>query len=440
MSLPRTSPTPLSPMHAPSQNSQHPPAAAPPPSPVLPPPRATGPLAGVRVLDLTSVVLGPIATQILGDYGADVVKVESLEGDLMRSNGVSLHRGMSSIFLAVNRNKRSVAINLKTDAGRAAVQALIAGADVLVHNMRVAAIERLGLGYAAVQAINPKIVYCMATGFGQDGPDAHRPAFDDVIQAACGLAALTGHGREQPGYVPSLIADKTTGLVVVNAVLAALFHRERTGQGQQVEVPMFETMVAFTLAEHLGGLTFDPAPAKAGYARLLAGGRKPAPTRDGYVALLPYSGEHWVGLFEAGGRPDLIAKYQLHDRQERNGRITELYADLASVTREMATDDLLALCDALDMAATRLYGIDELQAHPQLQAVGLFQPLAHPSEGNTITLRPPTRFERTPASVRFGAPLLGQHSCELLAEAGVDANTLARWLADGVIHQSTVPG
>ena len=158
------------------------------------------------------------------------------------------------------------------------------------------------------------------------------------------------------------------------------------------------------------------------------------------MALLPYSGEHWVGLFEAGGRPDLIAKYQLHDRQERNGRITELYADLASVTREMATDDLLALCDALDMAATRLYGIDELQAHPQLQAVGLFQPLAHPSEGNTITLRPPTRFERTPASVRFGAPLLGQHSCELLAEAGVDANTLARWLADGVIHQSTVPG
>ena len=437
-SLTRTSPTPLSPMHAPSQDPQHPPASAPAPASTLP--RGTGPLDGVRVLDLTSVVLGPIATQILGDYGADVVKVESLEGDLMRSNGVSLHRGMSSIFLAVNRNKRSVAVNLKTDAGRAAVQALIAGADVLVHNMRVAAIERLGLGYAAVQAINPKIVYCMATGFGQDGPDAHRPAFDDVIQAACGLAALTGHDREQPGYVPSLIADKTTGLAVVNAVLAALFHRERTGQGQQVEVPMFETMVAFTLAEHLGGLTFDPAPAKAGYARLLAGGRKPAPTRDGFVALLPYSGEHWVGLFQAAGRPDLIAKYQLHDRQERNARITELYADLATVTRAMATTDLLALCDALDMAATRLYGIDDLPAHPHLQSVGLFQPLAHPSEGDTVTVRPPTRFERTPASVRFGAPLLGQHSCELLAEAGVSADTLARWLADGVIHQSTCPG
>ncbi len=392
------------------------------------------------MLDLTSVVLGPLATQILGDYGADVVKIESLDGDLMRANGVSLHRGMSSIFLAINRNKRSVAVNLKTAAGRDAVLQLVAGADVLVHNMRVAAIERLGLGYAAVSAIKPDIVYCAATGFGQDGPDAHRPAFDDVIQAACGMAALIGVGREQPDFAPTLLADKTAGMAVVNAVLAALLHKARTGTGQYVEVPMLETLVAFTLAEHLGGRTFDPPPAPAGYARLLGGGRKPAPTLDGAVALLPYSGEHWVGLFSAAGRPDLIAKYNLHDRAERNARITELYFDLASVTRTMATAELLVLCDRLDLAATRLYAIDELQNHPHLQAVGLFQPLQHPSEGATITVRPPTLFARTPASVRCGAPQIGQHTLQVLTEAGITPAALDHLLASGVIRQSNAAG
>ena len=397
---------------------------------------SAGPLAGIRVLDLTSVVLGPLATQILGDYGADVIKVESLQGDLIRANGVSRHRGMSSIYLAINRNKRSVAIDLKSPAGRDAVLRLVAGVDVLVHNMRVEAIERLGLGYAAVAAIKPDIVYCVATGFGQDGPDAHRPAFDDVIQAACGMAALIGHDREQPDFAPSLIADKTAGMAVVNAVLAALFHRERSGQGQHVEVPMLETMVAFTMAEHLGGLSFDPPLAKAGYARLLAGGRKPAPTSDGHVAMLPYTTDHWVAFFAAVGREDLARKYNLHDRQERSARVAELYADMTSITRQMSTDECLALCDRLDLPATRIYGIDDLPSHPHLKAVGLFQPLAHPSEGATITVRPPTRFAVTPASVRLAAPRLGEHTVEVLREAGVDDATLARLRADGVILQA----
>ena len=406
-----------------------------PSTPTVPPP-ATGPLAGIRVLDLTSVVLGPLATQILGDYGADVIKVESLQGDLIRANGVSRHRGMSSIFLAINRNKRSVAIDLKTVAGRDAVLRLVAGVDVLVHNMRVEAIERLGLGYAAVAAIKPEIVYCVATGFGQDGPDAHRPAFDDVIQAACGMAALIGHDRAQPDFAPSLIADKTAGMAVVNAVLAALFHRERSGQGQHVEVPMLETMVAFTMAEHLGGLSFDPPLGKAGYARLLAGGRKPAPTSDGHVAMLPYTTEHWVAFFAAVGREDLARKYNLHDRQERSARVAELYADMTAITRQMSTDECLALCDRLDLPATRIYGLDELPSHPHLKAVKLFAPLAHPSEGATITVRPPTRFAATPATVRMGAPLLGQHTLEVLREAGVDNATLAQLRADGVILQA----
>lgn len=395
--------------------------------------RPTGPLAGVRVLDLTAVVLGPLATQILGDYGADVIKLEPPEGDLMRANGVSRHPGMSSIFLAINRNKRSLAIDLKRPEGVAAVKRLLPTVDVLVHNMRTVAIERLGLGHAACAAVNPKLVYCVATGFGEEGPDAGKPAFDDVIQAACGLAALLGHESGVPDYVPSLIADKTTGMALCNAVLAALFERERSGQGQFVEVPMFETMVAFTLAEHLGGLSFDPPLGGAGYARLLAGGRRPAPTADGFVALLPYTGEHWTRFFGRLGRDDLSAKYAVDDRHARNARVKELYADMAALTRTLTTDALLALCRELDIPATRIHAIDQLPQHPQLQAVGLFERSAHPSEGAIVSVRPPTRFARTPAAITRPAPLLGQHSREVLHEAGFSDDELAALHAAHVI-------
>ena len=387
-------------------------------------PRRTGPLAGVRVLDLTAVVLGPLATQILGDFGADVIKLEPPEGDLMRANGVSRQRGMSSIFLAINRNKRSLAIDLKRPEGLAAVLRLLPTVDVLVHNMRTAAIERLGLGHAACTAINPRLIYCVATGFGEDGPDAGKPAFDDVIQAACGLAGLIGHDTGTPDYVPSLIADKTTGLALANAVLAALFERTQSGLGQFVEVPMFETMAAFTLAEHLGGRTFEPPLGPAGYARLLAGGRKPAPTRDGHVALLPYTGEHWRKFFNRVGRADLADKYDVDDRHARNARVKELYADMAAITRTLSTTALLALCTELDIPATRIHTIDELPEHPHLKAVGLFQPQVHPSVGPIVAVRPTTRFARTPAELALPAPTLGQHSAEVLQEAGLSAEEI----------------
>jgi crotonobetainyl-CoA:carnitine CoA-transferase CaiB-like acyl-CoA transferase len=398
--------------------------------------KRSGPLVGVRVLDLTSVVLGPVATQILGDYGADVIKVESVEGDLMRANGVSKNRGMSSIFLSINRNKRSLAIDLKTAEGVEAVKRLLPTVDVLVHNMRVAAIERLGLGYEAVAAINPGIVYCVATGFGQEGPDAGKPAFDDVIQAACGMASLIGHEDGLPDYAPTLLADKTAGLATANAVLAALFHKARTGEGQFVEVPMFETMVAFTMAEHLGGLTFDPPRAKAGYARLLAGGRKPAPTRDGYVAMLPYTTAHWRAFFDHVGRDDLARKYNLEDRHERNARIKELYADLATVTRQLSTEECLELCRRLDVPATRIYSIDELPEHPHLKAVGLFQPVEHPTEGPIFSIRPATRFSRTPAELALPAPTVGQHSEEILREAGFDDAAIERLAEKKCVRRS----
>lgn len=397
---------------------------------------ATGPLAGIRVLDLTSVVLGPLATQILGDYGADVIKVEGLEGDLIRSNGVSKKLGMSSIFLAINRNKRSLAIDLKSKAGADALRKLLPTIDVLVHNMRVAAIERLGFGYDAVAAVNPKIVYCVATGYGQDGPDRDKPAFDDVIQAGCGLAALIGHANNQPDFAPTLLADKTTGLALANAVLAALFHRERTGVGQFVEVPMLETMAAFTMAEHMGGLSFDPPTAKAGYARILAGGRKPAPTRDGFVAMLPYTVDHWQALFAHVGRADLGVKYNLADRYERNARIVELYADLALITGQMSTEECLGVCAQLDIPATRIYSIDELPEHPHLKAVGLFQATDHPTVGATVSIRPPTLFARSPASLRLPAPELGQHSVEVLREAGLSQTELDQLAFGGVIRSA----
>jgi formyl-CoA transferase len=397
-----------------------------------------GPLSGVRVLDLTSVVLGPLATQILGDYGADVIKVENLEGDLIRTAGVSLHRGMSSNFLAVNRNKRSIAVDLKSSEGRGILERLVRGADVLVHNMRVAAIERLGFGYGAVERLKPGIVYCAATGFGQDGPDRDKPAFDDVIQAACGLASLNGVGHEQPHYTPTLVADKTAGMALVNAVLAALFHRERTGRGQYVEVPMFETMVAFMLCEHLGGLAFDPPPAKAGYPRLLTGGRRPVPTRDGYAVILPYTAEHWVEFLGAAGRADLAEKYSVRDRQARNANIVSLYGEMPAITRARTTAEWMEICERLDIPATPIYALDDLLEHPHLEAVRLFRTARHPTEGSVRYVRPPTKFGSTPASVRYLAPAHGQHTAEILREARYSEQEIAALQARGIVIQNTV--
>ena len=398
-------------------------------------PPAPGPLAGIRVLDLTAVVLGPFATQILGDYGADIVKIESPAGDLMRLNGVSLHRGMSSIFLTLGRNKRSIALDLQTQAGADVLRRLIPTADVLVHNMRVEAIERLGFGYAAVAAINPQIVYCAATGFDQDGPDADRPAFDDIIQAASGLAAVASTGRATPDYVPSLIADKTAGMAVVNAVLAALLHRARGGGGQYVEVPMLETMVAFVLTEHLGGLTFDPAPAPPGYARLLEGGRKPAPTKDGFIAMLPYSAGHWRAFFNAAGHPEIGEELAHEDRLLRNANNAKLYAAMRETTPERSTAEWMKICADCDIPATPIYELAQLLDHPQLTAVGLFQMAEHPSEGTIRYVRPATKFFASPASIRSPAPAHGEHTDEILREAGFDDAEIAALHANNIAIQ-----
>lgn len=394
---------------------------------------AAGALDGIKVLDLTAVVLGPLATQILGDYGADVVKVEPPTGDMIRTNGTTLNPTMSSIFLTLNRNKRSLAIDLKKPGSAEIMHRMIAWADVLVANMRPAAMARLGYGYEQAAAINPRLIYCAAPGFGQDGPDKARPAFDDVIQAGCGLAALVSEGLEEPMLVPSLIADKTTGMAVVNAVLAALFHRERTGRGQYVEVPMLEVMTAFTLAEHMGGMTFVPTAGPAGYKRITAGGRKPMPTKDGHIAMLPYTAAHWEAFFAAVDRLDVFRRLGVADRHSRNRNIQEIYRELAAITATRTSAEWLALCYEKDIPATAITALDDIPDHPHLQAVGMFEEVDHPTEGRLRQMKPPVLFSDSPASVRRQAPGIGEHNAEILSEIGFDRAAIEALAAKGVL-------
>lgn len=264
-----------------------------------------GPLAGVRVLDLTSVVLGPYATRMLGDYGADVIKIESPQGDVMRQTGPMRNANMGHLYLHTNRNKRSVVIDLKHTAGRQVMLTLAARADVLVYNIRPQAMERLALGYEQVKAVNSRIIYVGAFGFSQRGPYAARPAYDDLIQGMAGIPWLArAAGAEIPRYAPMILADRTVGLQLAGAIIAALFYRERSGRGQRVDVPMFEGMLSVVLGEHLGGRTFVPPTAGAGYERSLSPDRRPYRTTDGYICALVYTDKHWRKFFEEIGQPE----------------------------------------------------------------------------------------------------------------------------------------
>lgn len=375
-----------------------------------------GPLTGVRVIDLTAVVLGPVATLALADYGAEVIKVETPEGDIMRGNGIVKKKGTSSIFMAVNRNKKSLCLNLKDAKDKEKLLKLIKTADVLVHNMRTAAIKRLGLDYEQVKAVNPRLVYCVATGYADSGAFSGQPAFDEIIQAGCGLASLTGHERGVPEFPPILLADKIAGIYTANAVLAGLYHQSKTGEGQYIEVPMFESLVAFTMAEHLGGNTFVPPQGAVGYKRLLKNGRQPVPTKDGYAAMLPYTVRHWKAFFTYCGRTDLLEKYNLEDRAERNKHLSELYAHVRALTANYTTAELIAICHELDIPITKFYSIEEIHEHPHAKSVELFQTMKFGDDDEFVCVRPTTIFEKTPLTVRYGAPKLGEHNNELLGE------------------------
>lgn len=377
--------------------------------------RATGPLAGVRVLDMTAVGMGPYCTQTLGDYGADVIKVESPEGDVFRLATPSINKGMSAPFLQLNRNKLSIVLNLKDAQDLLCLRQLAAAADVLVYNVRPQSMRKLGLGFEDLQAINRRLIYCGVYGFSEAGPYAGRPAFDDIIQAMSGLADLQGRGRQEPPtYVSSIMADKITGLSALSAILAALFEREKSGLGQAVEVPMFETMVAFNLLEHMGGATFDQPGNNMAYARAVSPYRKPYRTADGYIGLLPYTSAQWQRFFEIAGRPEVMHDPKFATSEARAKHVGELYEMLESMMTGRKSADWLTLFEANDIPAAHANKLEDLQQDPHLVATDFFQTHDHPTEGRIVMAKPAITFGRTPASVRSLAPNLGEHNKAIL--------------------------
>lgn len=395
-----------------------------------------GPLEGVRVLDLTSVVLGPLATQIMGDLGADVIKIEKPEGDTTRSTGPKRSPDMAALFMGLNRNKRSVVLDLKREAARGALRRLVDGADVFLHSIRPAAIGRLGFGPDEVRARNPRIVYAGIHGFRSDGPYAGAPAYDDVIQGLSGSADLMARLVGEPRYMPTIVADKTCGLVTAYAVMAALFERERSGEGQFVEIPMFETMVAFNLADHVFGHAFDPPEGPVGYSRVLAPSRRPYATRDGHVCMLAYTDPQWARFWEEVGHPEHAADPRYATLASRADNIEEVYALAAGFVARRTTDDWLETLARLEIPCARVTPLDALADDPHLRALGFFRRAEHPREGAVTLVDAPVRFGRTPAAIDRLQPKLGEHSAEILREAGLGEAEIGDMLAAGATVQA----
>jgi crotonobetainyl-CoA:carnitine CoA-transferase CaiB-like acyl-CoA transferase len=396
-----------------------------------------GPLAGVRVLDVTSVVLGPWAAQMLGDLGADIVKIEPPEGDMTRQLGPGRHRGMAAFYMGCNRNKRSLVLDLKQAAGRDALLRLASTADVLLHNFRPAPAARLGIGYEAFQAVNPRLVYCATYGFRATGPYGNKPAYDDIIQAAAGLASLQQIVAGEPRYVPTIVGDKNSSLTVVAAILSALFNRERTGEGQALEVPMFESLVAYVMVEHLYGETFVPAIETAGYKRILNGARRPFRTSDGYLAVMPYTDADWRAFFAIAGCPDLAADPRFATMSSRVTHAEVLYEAVGKVMPTRTSAEWLAALEAANVPVMVVNTLETLLSDAQLEATGFWKVIEHPTEGTLRLPDIPITYSRTPGAIRRLQPRLGEHSVEVLREAGFSQTEIDQMIASGVT--STAP-
>jgi len=378
-----------------------------------------GPLHGIRIIDLTQFVLGPYATQTLGDLGADVIKVEEPSGDRQRNQGKApKSQNMGPLYVALNRNKRSVAIDLKSDEGKAALRTLIATGDVFIHNMRPEAVKRLGFGYDDVAAIKADIVYVEAVGYGSGGPYSGRQAFDDLIQGASGACDLLRlyDGNEELRPFPSIIADKTCGLFAVIATLAALQHRARTGEGQFVEVPMLETFTGFIQAEHIWGKTYPDVPGKFGHPTTITPHRKPYKTKDGYLVVLPASREGSVKFLELGGIPDAYNSERFLSAADGNARVEAYYQMMRDAAATRTTEEWMQLCAEHHVPAMRANEMTTLFEDPHFKAVDFFEEREIKSEGRYRTMRPGLKFAKTPCSIRLEPPTVGEHTDEILTE------------------------
>ena len=395
-----------------------------------------GPLDGVRILDCTSVVLGPWAAQQLGDLGADVIKIEPPEGDTTRRLGPRRHPDMAAFYLGCNRSKRSLVLDLKRETGKRALFRLAEGADVLMHNFRPGPAARLGLSYEVFEALNPRLIYVATYGYRTGGPSGNKAAYDDIIQAGAGFAWLQTAVAETPRYMPTIVADKTSSNAVLSAVLAALYARERTGVGQAVEVPMFETLAAFVVVEHLYGETFVPAIDTSGYKRILSPQRRPYATKDGFLAILPYTDGHWREFCALVGRPELLDDARFASIANRLANVEAYYATLAEIAATRTNAAWLELLAPSNVPHGPVNSLDDLLSDPQLQATGFWKLVEHPSEGTLRMPDIPPRFSKTPPEIRRMQPRLGEHSVEVLREAGFSQAEIDGMLASGATAQA----
>lgn len=397
--------------------------------------KRSGPLAGIRILDLTSVLMGPYCTQIMADLGADVIKLESPDGDTSRYVGPTRTKGRSGMFANLNRGKRGIVLDLRQKRGRDLCLQLAAKADVVLHSMRKAAIEKLGLDYAAISAIHPGVIYASLYGYSRSGRYSGRPAYDDTIQAVSGLAMLQAEINPEPQYVTTVVGDKVSALSAAYAIMAALFHRQRGGGGQEIEVPMFEIMASFLLVEHIAGAVYDPPMGPPVYTRAVTPFRRPYKTLDGYLSVLVYNDKQWRRFTKLSQRPDLAADERFRSQADRSANMADFCSIVAQILAQRTSAEWLDLLDKAEIPVARLNSTADLYSDPHLADVEFFQTLDDPRDGALRMPSHPVRFSATPASFSRAGPMLGEHTEEVLREIGLGNAELDELEADGAIRR-----